>query len=125
MELLQAIRHTFNPDAKNVDLYAIAGYTQDGTLLVTFTPTVAKVDVEITRGTATGVIECALNEPLRPVKTEIGSVEEVAVASNFTFSASYENAVERVKLFELNNKSGEMVLHKGTTELTGYVSVYR
>lgn len=123
MELSKAVRHTFNVDVKQHNLYTIAGYTQDGTLRVAFTPTVAKVDVKITRGTAEGEIECSMNEPLRPIKTEYDASDEMF--RDIKFSAYYEGDAEQVKLATLNSSTGDLELHPGTTELVGYIAVYR
>ena len=123
MELLKAVRHTFNPDVKQHNLYNLTGYTQDGSLRVTFTPTKANVDVKITRGTAEGEIECSMNEPLRPIKTEFD--DSVELFRDVKFSAFYMGEAEQVKLATLNVSTGDMELHAGTTELIGYIAVYR
>lgn len=123
MELLKAIRHTFDANVKKHNLYALTGYTQDGSMRVAFTPTKAKVDVKITRGTAEGEIECTMDEPLRPVKTEFDESSELY--RDIKFSAYYMDGVEQVKLATLNVSTGDLDLHVGTTELVGYIAVYQ
>lgn len=122
MELQKAEYRVLDASVTTHNLFALLGATQDGTMMPMFVPTVADIDVEITRGTAKGVITMSMNEPRRPLPTEI---DAAGIRETCPVSCMYEGQLESANLYKLDVITGDLTLHAGATKVAGYIAIYR